>query len=88
MRIWMAITLAAGLALAGCSQKTQEIAASAGQGAVSDTASNLDQAASAVSNAASDIGHDNDESSATSTTSSTTGPSGATTTTTTTSSTD
>jgi hypothetical protein len=86
MRIWMAITLATGLALAGCSQKTQESATSAAEGAVSDTASNLDQAASAVSGAASDI--NNDESSTTSTTSSTTDASGATTTTTTTSSTD
>lgn len=76
---------AAGLALAGCSQKTQESAASAAEGAVSDTASNLSVASSQVSNAADDIGTDNDESSVTSTTSSS---DGATTTTTTTTNTD
>ena len=68
MRILMALTFAAGLALAGCSQQTQDSAASAAEGAVSDTASNLEQAAEAVSGAASDIGTDNDETSATSTT--------------------
>ena len=72
MRISMAITFAAGLALAGCSQQTQESAASAAHDAVSDTASNLDQAASAVSGAASGIG-DNDETTATSTTTSSNG---------------
>jgi hypothetical protein len=69
MRI-VIVALAAGLALAGCSEKTGESAQSAVENAASDTASNLDVASSAVSSAASDIG-DNDETSATSTSSAT-----------------
>lgn len=79
------VALAAGLALAGCSEKTQDSASSAAEGAVSDTASNLEVASSAVSSAADNIG-DNDSSSTT--TSQTTGAAGTTTTTTTTTSTD
>jgi len=74
-----------GLLLSGCSQQTQENAASAAQGAVSDTASNLSVASSEVSNAADNIGSDNDQTSVTSTTSSS---AGGTTTTTTTTNTD
>lgn len=85
MRIVIIGVLATGLALSGCSKQTQESAASAAQGAVSDTASNLDVASSAVSNAASDIG-DHDNGTSTNVTSSVSG--NTTTTTTTTTSTD
>jgi len=77
------VALAAGLALAGCSQKTQDAAATAAQNAVSDTATNLDKASTAVDKAASKIG-DKDN---TSTASETTSADGSTTTTTTTTST-
>jgi len=76
------VALAAGLALAGCSQKTQDAAATAAQNAVSDTATNLDKASTAVGKAASKIG-DNDKDKA----STTSDAAGSTTTTTTTTST-
>ena len=86
MRIVIATALAAGLTLAGCSQKTQESAATAAKDAVSDTASNLDVASSAVSHAADKIDNDVDRATSTDVARSTAG--GTTTTTTTTTKTD
>ena len=79
------VALAAALALAGCSEKTQDAAATAAQNAVSDTATNLDKASTAIDHAASKIG-DKDTDSA-STASTTSDAAGSTTTTTTTTST-
>jgi hypothetical protein len=76
------VALAAGLALAGCSEKTADAAASAAKDAASDTATNLDKASTAVGHAASKIGDKDD----TSTASETTSADGSTTTTTTTTS--
>jgi len=81
------VALAAGLALAGCSEKTQDAAATAAQNAVSDTATNLDKASTAVSHAASKIG-DNDKDDASTTSTSSDAGGSTTTTTTTTSTTD
>ncbi len=86
MRMLMIGAMAAGLVLAGCSQKTQDNATAAAQGAVSDTASNLDVASSAVSNAANDIGDDQENGANTNVTTSVSG--NTTTTVTTTTSTD
>jgi hypothetical protein len=86
MRIMIAGLMVAGLALAGCSQETQDAAASAAENAVSDTASNLSVASSEVRGAADDIG--DDDSDATNAPSTTTSADGATTTTTTTTNTD
>ena len=79
------LALAAGFALAGCSEKTQDAAATAAQNAVSDTATNLDKASTAVGKAASKIGDDDKDNASTAST--TTGAAGSTTTTTTTTST-
>ena len=86
MRIVTAAALAAGLALAGCSEQTQDSASEAAKSAAADAASNtsevLDKGAEAVGNAADKL--DNDTSGETS--SSTTTSDGTTTTTTTTTS--
>ena len=72
MRIVMAAALAAGLALAGCSQETQDSAQQAAKSAAEDAASNTEQVlsegAEAVGSAADKLDEDNsaNETSATS----------------------
>jgi hypothetical protein len=73
MRIVMAAVIAGGLALAGCSQETQDSAQQAAKSAAEDAASNtsevLDKGAEALGEAADKVDNDTDGSSSTTATS-------------------